>query len=260
MSEEGKVLDMVRAILLGSTELQMRGLAEANKISRLLGSAGLPLPGSPLYGMPAAGIPASPLVSPAGTKRERSEMERFAFEATRLSLEHYNELLKLSTKHFDRVAADLSGGVGGSAVAQVNIPTTYEGPRAASADVEVENPLPQKADVTFSRVSFRTKHKTFEGKVEARRKDAGKRRADDLTLDAYKSGTFKLQITPDIPFPRGEVSFGSARVFVGDRCAGALELDVAHPASPPRGPRAKRRRAATPKKARAKAKKRARKK
>jgi hypothetical protein len=228
MSEEGKVLETVRQILKSSTELQLRGLAESNKINRLLGYAGL-LPGSPLYGMPAAGIPASPLVSPAG--RERSEMERFAFEATRLSLEHYNKLLKISTDHFDRIAADVSGSVGGSAVAQVNIPTMYERPLAASADVEVENPLPQKADVTFSRVRFRTKHKTFEGKVEARRKDAGKQRADDLTLDAYKSGTFKLQITPDIPFPRGEVSFGSARVFVGDRCAGALELDVAPPAS-----------------------------
>jgi hypothetical protein len=232
MSEEGKVLQTVREILKSSTELQLRGLAESNKINRLLGYAGLPLPGSPLYGMPAAGIPASPFVSPAGPKRERSEMERFAFEATKLSLEHYERLLKLSTNHFDRIAADLSGSVGGSAVAQVNIPTTYEGPHAASADVEVENPLPEKADVTFSRVSFRAKkHKSFEGKVEARRKDAGKQRADDLTLDAYKSGTFKLQITPDIPFPRGEVSVGTARVFVGDRCAGVLELAVAPPAS-----------------------------
>jgi hypothetical protein len=227
MSEEGKVLDMVRAILLSSAELQMRGLAEANKVSKLLGSIGLG--GWPLYGMPGAGISAVPLVSPAGTKRERSEMERFAFEATRLSLEHYNQLLKLSTKHFDRVAADLSGSVAGSAARHVNIPTTYEGPRAASAEIEVENPLPQKEEVTFSRVTFKTKRKTFDAKVVAHRK-SGKARTD-LTLDAYQSTTFTLQITPDVPFPPGEVSFGQARVFVGDRCAGVLELDVAPPPS-----------------------------
>jgi hypothetical protein len=211
---EADFLDELRETSLESAVQQLRLIHELKERARR-----------------AAGLEAPP---PAEQAPPGTTTGDVLFDIARLSLNYYNQWLKLSARHFDHVVDALLHPAG-QPVAEPRRPARLllhaSGPRrgAAAARFLIENPLSTAAEVSFSIPSFRAAGggDPFQAAVTfARVETRGGAPGGGFRLEPRQSGAFRLTVRLDEPFAAGRRYAGEAWVLADGRVVGQLVLEL----------------------------------
>ncbi|MBI4516548.1 MAG: hypothetical protein HY699_12120 [Deltaproteobacteria bacterium] len=207
--DDAELLKRARAAALATAVQQLRLIHELKQRSPLAQSG-----------------QAAPYALPPSVQSEASDL---LFDVTRLSLLNYEQWLKLSGKHFDFIADTLVRlGRHAPSPAQLSLKAAAKPGERATARLVIENPLAQRAQVSFTVPVLRQEAGglVLPAMVSCERiDDQGRAVAGYNELEPRQSARFQFVVVPDQRAGAGCYR-GEANVCAGAKVVGRLSLEV----------------------------------
>ncbi len=172
---------------------------------------------------PVAGVsgPHAPGAAPSECpppKKPPTDLPGLLFDMARLSLLNYEQWVKLSGKHFDFIA-DALRRLGGREPRVSRLALNGKGAAGETSSLRfvIENPLTQRADVSFTAVAL----KAADNPTPLSGSFTGVLPGTTPTLEPRQSGSFELSI-PVGPGAKAALYTGESSVVVGGQVVGVL--------------------------------------
>jgi hypothetical protein len=149
------------------------------------------------------------------------------YDLTRLTLQHYNEVAKLSARYTDQLVARLRELARPPERTRTAEPIRLRGAagRHASTRFVIDNPASEPADVTFAAAEFRpaTGGAPFDARVDFQPVDGP---GDARRLEARRSRTFELRVALDPPFSAGQSYLAELFVLLRGRLVERVPIEL----------------------------------